>query len=1010
MKQLYDARYQLQSALPEQLWWSETLLLDLTLENCGLIPWLHFGQHPVRIAYRWQNAQGIIVVSDGVRSLLPHSVPPNTSVNVELRVESPPEPGIYQLFIDLVEEGVTWFSEKGVSPLTLPTTFLAHNKPKACIINGNCVINDAVGSHIVAQLQALTTAGYQTLLITEFIDSRLPIEVRRSAVAVKIAEIKQADNRFQWLIKHFISAELVIVNYSTYYDLALLIKQAQHATVIFDYHGVTPPHLWDSQATGYTDLLLGQQNLNLVQYADFAIAHSQYTRNELIQTEQIPAGRVSIMPYAVITQPKLTQSAKKSLIEQYSLEGKQILLYVGRMAPNKRILDLVEALALVKQKYPAVILFLVGDNQSEPYQAYLKTVTKRAKELYCSENIIWTGQVPEINPYYDLCDLFVTASVHEGFCMPVVEAMARGKPVIAAAATALPETVGSAGLLFEPQNPTDLAAKIMLLLQSLAQEDGEKPQTSNLSSLKEQTIAFVTPRYGLEIVGGAERLIRGWAEQLVRHGYYVEILTTCTAEMNDWSNHHAPGVETINGVIVRRFLTDRVDSQVFHQIQAKAQRGESIAFSEELAFVEHNLRSNALNAYLRDHSAEFACVIFAPYLFGTTYWGMQVLPEKSLIVPCLHDEPGAYFAVFREMLEGARGILFNTQAEADFARDSLNLVNSNCAIVGLGFEESEEISDKNTFRNRYHLPNEFLLYSGRAEEGKNVPLLLDYFIRYKAKNPNSLALVLIGSPGIVLPAHPDFIALGILPEEELPNAFAEALALCQPSLNESFSIVLMESWLQGRPVLVHEACPVTSDHVKMSGGGYTFADFEGFCNALDCLLNDSNHAAELGQRGKVYVLQNYAWEKVLDRLIQSIILFSQPQDSYSQLAQRGIQRSLAFTHKRFNDALFEVIVKAQKAVKRVDQQKYKHLEEIAALKEVCNPSESSRSFFERVKSWVQKQTNSPSKNSYNLLISRQEHFNRMLLERLFPLLEQNLADQRELRREVELLRDKFMKK
>jgi len=176
------------------------------------------------------------------------------------------------------------------------------------------------------------------------------------------------------------------------------------------------------------------------------------------------------------------------------------------------------------------------------------------------------------------------------------------------------------------------------------------------------------------------------------------------------------------------------------------------------------------------------------------------------------------------------------------------------------------------------------------------------------------------------------------------------------------------------------------------------------------LLNDSNHALELGQRGKVYVLQNYAWEKVLDRLIQSITLFSQPQNSYSRLAQRGIQRSLAFTHKRFNDALFEVIAKAQKVTRRVDPQKYKQLEEIAALKEVCNPSESPRSFFERVTSWVQKQTNSTSKNSYNLLISRQEYFNRMLLERLFPLLEQNLADQRELRREVELLRDKFMKK
>jgi glycosyltransferase involved in cell wall biosynthesis len=915
---LYHARYHLLNSVPQRLGCGESLLLTIELTNLGLVPWVTFGKHPVRLAYHWRTKRGQTVVEDGLRTPLPTLMPPDAQTTVEMRVEAPPEAGEYELVVDLVEEGVAWFSRRGVTPLVIPVTYLAEAAPRACIINGNCVINDAVGNHVVAQLRALRTAGFQTLFLTEFIDERLPADVLRSSFVLRLQDLQQPSSRTRAAAEHFYASDVVLFNYSTYYELAEAIKLAPRGKVIFDYHGVTPPELWDPNSLGYNDVVLGRKHINLVQYADHAIAHSQFTRDELIQTGLIPPDRVHVVPLSVARNSAHSSIPAPALMERYRLHGRRVLLYVGRMARNKRIIDLVEALALVRQQHPETVLLLVGDNQLGPYQDYAHEVQQRAAELGCSEQVIFTGQVADVHAFYQLCDLFVTASIHEGFCLPVIEAMAHGKPVVAAAATALPSTVGDAGLLFEPQNPTHMAEQIIRLLNDLPPAIPQAPLTKGNASVSitpvssalqnGRVIAFVTPRYGLEIIGGAERLIRGWAEYLAKQGYPVEVLTTCTANMAEWINHYTPGVEQLNGVTVRRFSTDRVDAAGgYHRVLVKANRGDYVSYQDELDFVQHNLRSSDLNRYLREHADEFEGVMFAPYLFGTTYWGMQQVPHKAIIVPCLHDEPSARLSVFREMLEGAAGLFFNTQAECDFATGALNVANPYRTVIGYGFEPNPVSGDSAAFRARYKLPDQVLLYSGRLEAGKNVPLLLDYFVRYKQDHPGPLTLVLTGSGDIPIPRRSDIVALGVLPEEELPNAYSAALALCQPSLNESFSIVMMEAWLQGRPALVHADCAVTSSHVHASGGGAVFSDYPSFRAALQRLVNSPVHAAELGQRGRAYVLQHYAWDNVLERLLQGIAAFTRPRSEYERLAQRGIQRSLAFTPIRVNDQLLQVV-------------------------------------------------------------------------------------------------------
>ncbi len=92
-----------------------------------------------------------------------------------------------------------------------------------------------------------------------------------------------------------------------------------------------------------------------------------------------------------------------------------------------------------------------------------------------------------------------------------------------------------------------------------------------------------------------------------------------------------------------------------------------------------------------------------------------------------------------------------------------------------------------------------------------------------------------------------------------------ALALVQPSTNESFSIVLMEAWRLGVPVVVHGLCSVTKEHVEHSGGGLFFSDLDDFIGVMDRIISDAPPREAMGRSGKQYVAQEYSWPVVLKR-------------------------------------------------------------------------------------------------------------------------------------------------
>jgi glycosyltransferase involved in cell wall biosynthesis len=374
-------------------------------------------------------------------------------------------------------------------------------------------------------------------------------------------------------------------------------------------------------------------------------------------------------------------------------------------------------------------------------------------------------------------------------------------------------------------------------------------------------LAYIVPRYGPEVLGGAETLAREVIKQLAHRGHHVEVWTTCAR--NTWANEYSIGVEQVDRITVRRFLVQ--PSRPYNLLAGPLTR------ERQHEWVNHQAHSPQLYGYINEHGTQFDFLIFMPYPMGTTLCGARIHPHKSLVWPCLHDELFAYLAPIRTLLMNAAGIIFNTASEHELMVKKLRIEHRHTAVVGMGLDALA--GDKVAFRQKYpEVGEQFFIYAGRLEAGKNVDLLFRYFRQYQTQHGYKLDLVLLGDgPLNNGRKYPGIIPLGFVDETTKRNAMAAATFLCQPSLNESFSIVLMESWAQGRPVLVHEHCPVTLNHVRQAQGGLYFANYDDFVGAIGYLLTHPGQAKAMGASGQAYVRQNYNWPVVINRLEQTLL-------------------------------------------------------------------------------------------------------------------------------------------
>lgn len=386
-------------------------------------------------------------------------------------------------------------------------------------------------------------------------------------------------------------------------------------------------------------------------------------------------------------------------------------------------------------------------------------------------------------------------------------------------------------------------------------------------------LAFVTPWYGENISGGAEAALRGLVHHLQDAGVALEVLTTCVKDFrSDWSkNAHPAGLTDCAGIPVRRFPVRRRDTAAFDGVNAKLMRNQPVGDAEAETFLKEMINSPDLYRYICAHRADYALFIFTPYMFGTTYYGMQACPGQAVLIPCLHDEAYARLSPFRREFPKAAGMIFLSDPERDFARELYGVSGPACQSLGTGVDTGFT-GEAERFREKYGIRSPFILYAGRKEAGKKVDVLLRCFALYKRRHPSDLKLVLLGGGKMELPCA-DILDLGFVSPQDKYDAYAAASVFCNPSRFESFSIVIMESWLSGVPVLVNGDCAVTKNFVCRAQAGLyytTYAEFEG---SLQYLFTRPEVAAQMGKNGRAFVRRNFAWDVIVDkytRYFQSI--------------------------------------------------------------------------------------------------------------------------------------------
>ncbi|GGF92291.1 glycosyltransferase family 4 protein [Paenibacillus abyssi] len=384
-------------------------------------------------------------------------------------------------------------------------------------------------------------------------------------------------------------------------------------------------------------------------------------------------------------------------------------------------------------------------------------------------------------------------------------------------------------------------------------------------------IAFVVQRYGLEVNGGSELSCRLIAEKL-KEKYDIDILTTKALDYVTWGNHYEAGIEDINGVTVRRFETEfprnqKQFSKCTEEIFRKANR----TIYDELEWMKaQGPASFTLIDYLKNHNDQYDKVIFFTYLYFTTYFGLQQLPEKSILVPTAHDEPYIYFSLFKPFFHLPRNIVFLTEEEKNFVHRTFHNQYIPNEVAGLGIDVPESYFSEEEFREKFNVHDPFIIYVGRIDESKGCKELFEYFLNYKKQSDNNIKLVLIGKNVMDIPKHSDIIHLGFVSDEEKFGAIAASELLVMPSKYESFSMAVLEGMYLNKPVLVNGDCEVLVGHCNRGNAGLYYTDFDEFHYCLDLIVNNTNIAHALGTNGHQYVINNYSWNKIEELFIKAI--------------------------------------------------------------------------------------------------------------------------------------------
>lgn len=383
-------------------------------------------------------------------------------------------------------------------------------------------------------------------------------------------------------------------------------------------------------------------------------------------------------------------------------------------------------------------------------------------------------------------------------------------------------------------------------------------------------IAIINQRYGLEVNGGSELYSRQIAEKLTKK-YDVEVLTTCSIEYVKWSNHYKEGIEEINGVKVRRFRTlhERTPRK-FCALDAAMQQDPRAGKEQSDRWIEEmGPYCPQLVDYVDEHQDEYDAIIVVTYLYYPAVKSIVRIKDKAIFIPTAHQEPFIHFKMYEEVFNAPKAYVFLTDEEKDLVHGIFHNEHIPYEVMGVGVEVPGKV-DPEAFKKKYNLDN-YIIYVGRIDEGKDCPRMFQYFMEYKKRVAGDLKLVLMGKPVIDIPVHKDIISLGFVSEEDKFNGIKGAKALILPSKFESLSISVLEAMTLSVPVVVNGICEVLKGHCTKSNGGLFYKNYFEFEGCLNYISSHKEEYAQMCINARKYVEDYFQWDDIMnkfDRIIE----------------------------------------------------------------------------------------------------------------------------------------------
>jgi glycosyltransferase involved in cell wall biosynthesis len=418
-------------------------------------------------------------------------------------------------------------------------------------------------------------------------------------------------------------------------------------------------------------------------------------------------------------------------------------------------------------------------------------------------------------------------------------------------------------------------------------------------------LAFIVQRYGTEILGGSEYHCRLIAERLAQK-HEVEVLTTCARDYITWKNDYPEGTDRVRGVTVRRFANAATrDLDAFNR-QSEWIFNNPHTADDEMAWLKaQGPWCPALLDHLTRSHQQFDALIFFTYLYAPTVLGLHIAPGRSILVPTAHDEPAIHLDIYKEMFALPAAVAYNTEVERRFLTTHFPIRAAAEETVGCGVDlpasdarerpvETEDprqepdtdvrrfdgyqplpphITERGAvFRRRHRLHGPFVLYGGRIDPGKGCEELIEYFSSYVADGGDA-TLALMGVKLMKLPDEPFIRFAGLLSERERLDALEAATIVSVPSPYESLSLLALEAFAVGTPILANARSEVLVEHCIRSNAGLYYADRDEFVEGLNLLLAEAPLRAAMGLNGREYVTRNYRWDVILakyDTLIGAV--------------------------------------------------------------------------------------------------------------------------------------------